>query len=225
MRYKKVLLDIETQRDFFAPGGACYSAHSIEAAGNIRRLFAWARTRRIPVISTMLRNRPDRKGPLAPVPHCVEGTDGERRLGGTLLRPHIDLGLRNITDLPLDLFANYRQVLFEMRFTDIFAHSRIERLITELDAETFVVCGAGSAGGIVQAVIGLRAREFNIILAADAILDLDDPGAEFAWLRMLAKGAVPLSTEEITALAPAGGASAPTPPRGPLRCCDRALTG
>jgi nicotinamidase-related amidase len=117
----------------------------------------------------------------------------------------VDLGLRNVTDLPEDIFERHRQVVVEMRFTDIFSHGRIERLLTELDAETFVVCGAGSARGIVEAVIGLRHRRFEVVLAADAILDLDDPGAEFAWLRMVAKGAVPLSTKEIvTAPCPEG---------------------
>ncbi|KPK84503.1 MAG: hypothetical protein AMJ81_05315, partial [Phycisphaerae bacterium SM23_33] len=200
MHYSKVLLDIDVQRDFFSPGGSCFNAQSVEAARNVRRLFAWARKNRVPVISTVLRVRDGKIGPLAAVPHCIEQTKGEKRVRGTVLPRCIDLGLRNVTDLPQDIFEQYQQVIFEMRFTDIFAHGRIERLITELDAKTFIVCGAGSAHGIVEAVVGLRQRRFEIILAADAILDLEDPGAEFAWLRMLAKGAVPLGTGEIVAM-------------------------
>ncbi len=45
-----------------------------------------------------------RPGPLARVPHCVEGTNGEKRISGALLSRHIDLGLRNSTDLPEDIF-------------------------------------------------------------------------------------------------------------------------
>jgi len=212
MRFEKVLLDIEAQRDFFSPGGACFSRSHLEAGRNIRSLFAWARRERIPVISTMLRVRPRRIGPLAPVPHCVDGTDGEKRISGTLLRHYINFGIRNIADLPVGLFGRYQQAIFEKRHTDIFAHRRAERLLTELEADTFVVCGAGSAGGIVEAVVGLRARGFGILLAADAILDLESPDAEFAWLRMLAKGAVLLSTEEITTARRRRGRLMPSPP-------------
>jgi nicotinamidase-related amidase len=200
MRFERILMDIEAQRDFFSPGGSCYKPEATAAARNVRRLFAWARRQRIPVLSTVLRNRPGRRGPLAPVPHCVDGSDGEKRISGALLSRHVDLGIRNSTDLPRNIFNQYQQVIFEKRQTDIFKHARAERLLTELEADTFVVCGAGSAGGIAEAVIGLRHRGFDIILAADAILDLDDPLAEMAWLRMLAKKAVPLSTGEIISL-------------------------
>jgi len=201
MRFEKMLLDIEVQRDFFSPGGACFVRPHLQAARNVRRLFAWARRERVPVISTMLRVRPGRRGPLSPVPHCVDGTDGEKRISGALLRHYVNFGIRNVTDLPADVFGRYQQAIFEKRHTDIFAHARAERLFTQLQADTFVVCGAGSAAGIVQAVVGLRARGFKILLAADAILDLDSPDAGFAWLRMLAKRALPLSTEEIIAAA------------------------
>lgn len=196
-RIDKMLLDIEVQRDFFATGGSCYTPANAEAARNIRKLFGWARRDRLPVMSTVIRCKSDRRGPLAPVPHCIEGTEGEKRISGTLLPRHIDLGIRNITDLPVDLFDSYQQVIIERRFTDIFQHARAERLLTEISFDTFIVCGAGSARGIVEAVVGLRTRGFKVVLAADAIVDLDDPRAEMAWLRMLAKGAVPLSTDEI----------------------------
>lgn len=175
MHFERILLDVEAQRDFFSPGGSCYGPGSAAAARNVRRLFRWARGNRIPVISTVLRVRPRRRGPLAPVPHCVEGSDGEKRMSGALLPRHIDLGMRNSTDLPRDIFGQYQQVILEKRHTDIFLHARAERLLTELDADTLVVCGAGSARGVAEAVIGLRHRRFKIILAADAILDLGDP--------------------------------------------------
>ena len=99
MHHSKVMLDIELQRDFFSPGGACFSEHSLPAGRNVRRLFRWARRRGIPVLSTMLRLRGGRSGPLAAVPHCIEGTPGEKRIGGASgpTRPHScphDTGVR-----------------------------------------------------------------------------------------------------------------------------------
>lgn len=223
--YERILFDMEAQRDFFSPGGSCFGEHSLEAARNIRRLFKWARRARIPVLSTMLRVRPGPPGPLARVPHCVDGTEGEKRISGALLARHIDLGIRNTTDLPEDIFERHQQVIFEKRHTDIFRHERAERLLTELSAGTFIICGAGTACGIVEAVAGLRHRGFGIILAPDAILDLDDPRSEMAWLRMLAKDAAPLGTQEIIATSADAGQRMKADRRGSLELPHRAMTG
>ena len=197
MEHERILLDIEVQRDFFTPGGSCYLKEASRYAARIYDLFDWAKANRMPVISTVLRVPRSRRGPLADVPHCVEGTDGERKVARTVLHSRVNLGLRNTTDLPEDLFRKYRQVIFEKRHTDIFFHARAERLITRLSPGTFVVCGAGLAWGVAQASIGLRNRGFAVIVASDAVLDLADPKAEMARLRMEAKGALFLPTNKI----------------------------
>lgn len=195
--HNRMLLDIETQQDFFAPGGSCYQREASEVAKRIYRLVDFARREGIPVVSTLLRVRPGERGPLASVPHCVDGTEGEKKLTRTVLARRINLGLRNTTDLPEDIFGTYQQIIFEKRDTDLFAHARAERLITELPPTTFVAFGAGLARSIAQAAIGLRSRGFGVIVAADAVLDLDDPMTEMATRRMDAKGVVFATTEEI----------------------------
>ena len=98
----------------------------------------------------------------------------------------------------MDLFDDYQQVIFETRDADPFRHQKFERLITELDNDyTFVLCGASIAAGIKQAVLGLRLRGYDVIVAEDAILDLGDPDTEMAWLQVLAKSARPLPTVQI----------------------------
>jgi nicotinamidase-related amidase len=201
MGYDRILLDIETQRDFFVPGGSCYRSGATEAADQVYRLFQWAKEQSVPVISTVLRVR-DGLGPLSATPHCADGTDGERKLSRTVLPRRVNLGLLNTTDLPGELFARYQQAIFEKRQTDIFAHARLERLITEIREATFVICGAGVAHGIVQAAVGLRSRGFGVIVAEDAIVDLGHPLAAMARLRMEAKGAIFAPTSEIIAPRP-----------------------
>jgi len=197
MTHELILLDIETQRDFFQPGGSCYSPASRRASRRVGELFAWALAERIPVLSTVLRVRRNERGPLADVDHCVEGTDGERKIARSILPSRIDLGLRNTTDLPSDLLDQYQQIIVEKRHTDIFAHARIERLLTEMDVGTFVLLGAGVAHGICQAAIGLRSRGFGVILASDAVLDLDHDFAPMAARRMEAKGVIFAPAREI----------------------------
>ncbi len=198
MFYDRILLDIETQQDAFDPAGSCYTRQSGRAANMIYRLFRWAKKHRVPVLSTVLRVRKDEQGPLCEGPHYIENTVGERKMPGTILPARINLGLRNTTDLPRDIFERYQQVIVEKRDTDMFAHARLERLITEIDAGTFLICGASVARGIVQAAIGLRNRGFGVVVASDAVADLGDPMATMAYSRMEAKGVVLAPTKEIT---------------------------
>jgi len=195
----RVLLDIESQRDFFRRGGALYRPQSSDVARRIARLFAWARVNDIPVISTVLRLRPGERGPLSLKPYCVEETEGERKLAKTVLPRRINLGLLNTTDLPDHIFRKYQQVIFEKRNADIFAHARAERFITELPLCTFVLCGAGVSAGILQAAVGLRSRGFPVILAGDAALGVSPGPARMAHLRMQAKGVVYATAESIIA--------------------------
>ena len=132
------------------------------------------------------------------MPHCVEGSLGERKLPRTLLPRRLNLGLGTNTDVPKYLFEQYQQVIFEKRNPDIFHHARAERLLSELPTSlTFVLCGAGVAQGIKQAVIGLRSRGFGVVVAEDAVLSLDDPLAEMSWLQMMAKSAQVLPTAQV----------------------------
>ncbi|MHC4562510.1 MAG: cysteine hydrolase family protein [Planctomycetota bacterium] len=202
MDVQTILLDIESQRDFFDPLGACYKPHSLTVARHIYRLFDWAKRRHVPVISTLLRLPRNGPGPFGPTPHCLVGTYGEEKLPLTVLPNRINLGLRNVTDLPRDILEAYRQIIVEKRHTDIFAHARLERLITELGPTTFVVCGAGLGQGIAEAVIGLRSRGFAVVVAEDAVLDVEAPGQHLATERMTAKGAVFLPTHDIVAPKP-----------------------
>jgi nicotinamidase-related amidase len=197
-----VLLDMESQRDFFSPGGSLYRPDSAGVYRHISRLFAWARANEIRVISTLLRLRPGQRGALSPRPYCVDDTEGEQKMPRTVLARRINMGLRNTTDLPDHIFRQYQQVIFEKRDADIFAHARIERLITELPLCTFVLCGAGISAGIYKAAIGLRSRGLPVILASDAALTVALEQADIAHLRMAAKGVVYATTESIIAPVP-----------------------
>jgi nicotinamidase-related amidase len=73
----------------------------------------------------------------------------------------------------------------------------LERLITELDLSTFIVCGAGVGHGIVEAVIGLRNRGHRVLVAKDGVLAVGQPRYTFPMERMEAKGALLLPAKEI----------------------------
>ncbi len=198
MSNRFVLMDIHAQHDVFLPVGSLYEPKARRAAANVYRLIHWAKAIGTPVISTVLLNRPGYHGALSPVTHCVDGAAGAEKLLRTLLPWRVNLGLAHTADLPRDLFEHYQQVIFQTRDSDPFRHQKFERLITELGPDyTFVLCGASIAAGIKQTVLGLRLRGYGVIVAEDAVLSLDDPMTEMAWLQVLAKSARPLPTVQI----------------------------
>ena len=197
MPSNQILLDLETQRDFFLHHGPCSGEKSREAYHKILELFRWAKKDNIFVLSTVLRMKPGQTSPISPLPHCIEGTNGEKKARGTLMPRKIDLGMHNDTDIPADLTEKYQQVIFEKRSTDIFAYSKPERLLSESSHTTFIICGAGLAHGISQAAIGLRMRGASVILARDAITNIDTSAGKMARLRMAAKGVVFANTAQI----------------------------
>jgi nicotinamidase-related amidase len=198
MNYDLILLDIESQRDLFLPAGSCYRPDAADARKNIYKLVDWAKDNGQPIISTVLRLPPGQIGPLANVPHCIEGTAGEQKLAKTLLTQYHNLGISNNTDLPPDIFDTTQQVIIEKRHTDIFLHGRAERLITEIEGNPgFVICGGAVHAGIVEAAVGLRARGFPVIVAKDAMVTLGHPEAKYALQRMDAKGVLFVNTRDI----------------------------
>ena len=198
MQERSILMDIQVQGDLFLPTGSLYVRGGARATANIVRLFHWARTTGVPVVSSALLVRRHERGPFGRIAHCVEGSEGAMKLPRTLLPRRVNLGLAHTADLPRDLLRQVQQVLFETRDPDIFRHQKFERLVTELPKDyTFVLCGATVALGVKQAVLGLRRRGFDVVLAEDAMVDLGHPRTEMAWLQIVAKGARPLPTAQI----------------------------
>ena len=185
------------QADFFLPGGSMYTQEAMSVRSQVYKLFEWASENQHPVISTVLRVSPNHIGPLGCIPHCVEGTYGERKLPNTLISPYIDLGMRNITDLPEDILQRYHQVIFEQRSTNIFDHARAERLLSQLSPTTFIVCGAGVSFGVSQAALGLRKRGYSVVVPNNAVLDFGSHHMKSVCKKMAATGVVFLSTETI----------------------------
>jgi nicotinamidase-related amidase len=162
------------------------------------------------VVSTLLRT--NRTQPcLEHPPYCIEGTEGELRVPRTILPKHVAFGTRRTTDLPENILDHYQQVIFEKRNLSILSNLRIERLLTQLSNKTtFILCGAGLAGGILQAAIALRSRKFSVIVVEDASANLGDPNSEMAVRRMVAKGVVFCQTSTIIAPPAAKNARAST---------------
>ncbi|MHC4119216.1 MAG: cysteine hydrolase family protein [Planctomycetota bacterium] len=194
-RRKHVLLDIDTQRDFLlAAGNACVGNHA-EVLANIRRIMAWARHQNIPIISTA-EVHPDNNGSSL-VRYCIDGTEGQRKISYTLLRNRVSFPADTRNALPVDLLHAYGQVVLHKRCTDPFDEPTIERLLSELLINEFILIGAGAEDAVAATAVGLLHRGMNVRVVADAVGGQTSRAGKLALRKMKARGARLTKTKDL----------------------------
>ncbi len=183
---RNVLIDIDTQRDFLlADGHACVWNHS-EVLAHIRRVMAWARHQNIPVISI---------AEVCPgnshigTSYCIDGTNGQKKVRYTLLRSRASFPADDGNALPVDLLRAHRQVVLHKRCVDPFEEPRIERLLSEIRADEFILIGAGTEDAVEATALGLLHRGKNVSIVVDALGSHNRKEAKLALRKMKAKGA------------------------------------
>ncbi len=193
IRRKRVLIDIDTQRDFFlAEGSACIRNHR-RVLMNIRRTLAWARIKNFKVVSTSL-CKPGRNGDRI----CILGSTGCKKISYSLRNRRLELFADGCTDLQRDIFSHYDQVILDKRCEDPFAEPRAERLLTELKADEFIVIGAVAEEAVASTVLGLLQRGKKVTVFIDAVGTHDRRRADVAFRKMKAKGASLVETRQYT---------------------------
>ena len=191
----RLLIDIDTQKDFLLPTGcACVRNHE-EVLANIRRVVSWARHEKVPVISTA-EVYPNNNGCSA-ISYCLDGTEGQKKVPCTLLRDRASFPADNKNALPADILLAYRQVILHKRCIDPFNEPRIERLFSEVQADKFILIGAGTEDAVRATALGLLHRGKKVRLVIDALGFHDQRKAKLALRAMKAKGAELVETKDI----------------------------
>lgn len=192
---RQILVDVDTQKDFFVTeGNACIRNHR-RVLKNIRRLMAWARANNIEVISTCQIHT---NGTLFEgKTFCRDGTTGVEKIRYTLLANRRDFAADGSSDLPGDVLRNYRQIILDKRCDDPFEEPRIERLFTEVNACEFIVIGATAEGSVERTVLGLLHRGKKVTVVTDAIGGHDSDKGKVSLRKMNAKGARLVDTKKI----------------------------
>ncbi len=174
-----VFVDIDTQRDFLEESGALYVAASTAILPNLERLSRLAAALGIPVLATACCHGPTDPELSQFPPHCMAGTDGQRRVAATERPDSVILPVgERLGDrpLPLHLTVNKREF-------DVFSRPDADELIARYGRvrPLFVVYGVATDYCVRVAVEGLLARECRVALVVNAIRAID-PDAEAALL-------------------------------------------
>jgi nicotinamidase-related amidase len=193
-RRKQVLIDINTQMDFFVEGGRARVGNRRRVLSHIRRVIAFARARKVPVVS-ICEVHPDNNGGF-----CVDGTEGMNKINYTLLNNRASFAADNNTDLPVDLLRKYRQIILHKRCLDPFDEPRIDRLLSEIRANEFVLIGACAEGAIEATALGLLQRGKRVTVVVDAVGAQDKQRARHAFRKIAAKGAKLIDTRKFAGI-------------------------
>ncbi len=194
-RPKQILIDIDTQKDHLLVGGkACIRNHR-RVLSHIRRVMAWARRNRIPIIS-LAEIYPDNDGN-GTDHYCIDGTDGQKKIHYTLFNNRVTYAADGSTDLPRDLLRRYRQVILHKRCVDPFDEPRIDRLLSELRASEFILVGTTLEGAVRATALGLlqRGKKVTVVIDATGLHNAND--AKLAIRKMETKGAKLIETRKL----------------------------
>jgi nicotinamidase-related amidase len=189
-RWKRVVIDIDTQRCFFPDYSKAHIHNNRTVLANIRRVMAWTRLKQIYVVSTKQ------------VPVCYfdfRGGDANdlEKIGYTLRNRRIQFDAADCTDLPVEVFEQYDQVILCKRCIDPFEEPRADRMLTELDADEFIVIGSHVESAIKVTALGLLARRKNVRVLVDATFSSNKTAAKIALQQIKAKGAKLLETQTL----------------------------
>jgi nicotinamidase-related amidase len=193
---RQVLVDINTQRDFFLADGAVCIRNHRRVLAHVRRMMAWARARDISVISTC-EVYAAHEGHNGDPRYCIDGTAGQLKIGYTLMQNRVSFPADGNTDLPRDMLRRYQQVILHKRCPDPFDEPRIDRLLSEVCAAEFILIGACAEGAVKAAALGLLQRDKKVTVVIDAIGYHDSRDAKMAFRKMEAKGAKLVETRRI----------------------------
>ena len=193
--HRYFLIDIDTQRDFLLAGGdACIRNHK-KVLARIRRVMAWARRENIPIISTaeVYRNNNGSSN----TDYRLDGTDGQKKIRYTLLSNRASFPADDSDFLPVDLLQTHRQVILHKRCIDPFDEPKIERLLSEIQADEFILIGVGAEDAVKATALGLLQRGKSVRVVIDALGSHNVREAKLALRKMKTKGAKLIVTKSL----------------------------
>lgn len=217
---RRVFIDVDTQADFCAPGGALFVSGAPEAMPACERLIRAAVAEGAPLLgsvdshahdawefSTNARLGPQGEKPNFP-PHCVKGTAGWLKLPETLPARFFFVPMVPDPDAASRVPEGTQAVYFEKEVYSLFANPNAAAVLDAVVPEgavEFVVFGVATDYCVRAAALGLLAwiserparAGSAVTVAVDAIAAVTAEGGERALEEMGARGVRLLRTEAL----------------------------
>jgi len=197
-RHECVVVDVNTQRDFCNIDGAFPVQNAEDLLPQLRRVVAWAKRNYAPVVSSVESHRPlELSDSGFPIECCVDGSGGQQKLDFTLFPRHAWIEADNTLAIPMDLFSQFQQVIFQKRTDDLLSNPKADRLLSQLPADEFVLFGTGVETSVKVLALALMARGKRVAVVRDACGYWSRSTADLAFRQVAAKGATVICVDEL----------------------------
>ncbi len=180
-------LDVDTQRDFMLSTGALYVPGAERIVPKLRRLFDFARKNDITILSSVDAHAANDAEFEQFAPHCVQGTEGQRKIDETLLPRPLVFPNKPIDRNLLEAVRKHQQILVEKQTLDLFSNPIAERLLRVLPPRA-IVFGVTTEYCVKLACLGLRRLGVHTALVSDAVCALAPKTEKQALEEMRAAG-------------------------------------
>ena len=188
---RQIVVDVDTQKHFFLDKGPVCVRDHLSVLSNIRRVMAWVRMRHIHMVSTVQMF----PGNIIHHNSNVAGGISLKKINCTLHNKHISFDANDYTDLPGRILRQYDQVILYKRCFDLFEEPRADRILTESEADEFILIGAPTEGAIRATALGLLRRQKKVIVLVNATGSLNVASGKRALRHMRARGARLINTK------------------------------
>ena len=194
----RLFWDVDTQIDFMEPGGKLYVPAAEKVVANVQRLNKWAASHDIQVLSSVDAHLPTDPEFHDYPPHCLAGTQGQKKIAGTTLARHFVVPNRAIR-LPENL-SSFEQIIVEKQATDVFTNPNVDNLLAQMaSGKEIVLYGVVTEICVDKAARGLIQRGHRVHIVSDAIQHLDAEAARDTVENILHHGGRLLTTDEVAA--------------------------
>lgn len=192
----RILIDLNTQRDFLLPSGALPVANRDVLLPRIRALMAWARLEGVAIISSLEAHRSGEAHRGQPAV-CIDRSPGQRKVPCTMMPRRVVVQGDNTFDLPSDPFAGVQQIIFTKRHDDFLSNPKADRLINTLRPSYWILSGVAATHAVKSITLGLLARNLNVAVVRDCCGYWSANDADHAFRQMEAKGAVLVDADTV----------------------------
>ena len=195
MNASTLFVDIDTQHDFIDADGRLSVPNAESLVDALARLTAFAESEGIPILASADAHLPGDPEFAQFPPHCLAGSEGQRKLSATLLEEPVVVPASG-EGLPAE---QPRQTVVEKVTFSMFSNPAVDAYLSRFAPEKAVVYGVATDYCVRRAVEGLVERGIPVTVVTDAIAGVTAEGSRLALEAFEEAGVLLATTEEVVA--------------------------
>ena len=195
---RDIFVDLCIQHEYLTHNGPRRCRNAEQVVHNVKHLMAFARLAKVPVLSCVDVNGGNRIGPEF-VTIASRVAPHQQKAAFTLLPHYVTIESDNSLCMPLDVLQHHQQAIFTKVHRDPFTNPKLDRLLTEMSAQRFVVFGVPLEISLRILVLGLLRRRRRVALLTDACGYWNREEAEMTLRQLGVKGCQLMSSNQYIA--------------------------